>query len=193
MRTAPGPWIAVGAIGFVSAIIADSMLVLATSHGYLQGEVDLAHIFRAGARRMFAVAVATFIRYLMVAAIVIVASVLLAVVLVADLQSGVANVRLAILVVTPIVLLLAAYPLLRSFSATAIVMLEGSSDYQRNIGCSSARRSYTVDLRNIVHDPIYPRACCASRTSSYATLRKLGGRVLLLFHIRMLAAIVDVR
>ncbi|HEV7702639.1 MAG TPA: hypothetical protein VGO46_00045 [Gemmatimonadaceae bacterium] len=138
MTTAPAPWIIVGVIGLVSLIIADSLLLVTTSDAYLQGEVDLARTFRATARRIFAAAIATFIRYLMVFGILIVVSVVLAVGLMAFVHSGAADIRLATLFVTPIAVLIVSYPLFRTFSATAIVMLEGSG------GSAAVGRSFRL-------------------------------------------------
>jgi hypothetical protein len=76
MATNPMPWAMVGIIGLLSFIIADTVLVVAISDGYLEGEVDLAHAFGVGLRGFLAVVWASIIRYVMVFALVMVAAVL---------------------------------------------------------------------------------------------------------------------
>jgi len=119
MSRAPGPWIAVGLIEIASFIIADAMLIVAISDGYLKGEVDLARAFRAGARRIFAVTAVSCIRGLWVVGIGIACSVPFAILLLAKVPA-------APFLLAPMVMLFAAYPLLRTFAATVIVMLEGA-------------------------------------------------------------------
>lgn len=152
MTPAPGSWIVVAAIGFVCAVVADSMLVVAISQGYLQGEIDIAHTFRAGASRMFALTVATLIRYSMVAVVVIIAFVILVIVLTVDYLVGpagsntqLAHARFAVLLAMPFVLLLVAYPLLRTFPATMIAMLEGSA------GRAAVRQSIGMTKGHATH------------------------------------------
>jgi hypothetical protein len=153
ITTAPGPWIAVAAIGFVCAVIADSILVVAISSGYLHGAIDIAHTFRAGARRIFALAIATLIRYSMVAVVVIVAFVVLVIILATEMaiggtpsaQSELVHARFAVLVSIPFVLVLVAYPLLRTFPATMIVMLEDS------VGRAAVKRSIAMTKGHTAH------------------------------------------
>lgn len=117
MATNPWPWAMVGFIGLLSFIIADTVLVVAISDGYLEGEVDLARAFSAGLRGLVAVLWASFIRYLIVFALVMVIGVLFPIAVVAKVQ-------FLLILLVPFALWLFFYLLLRTFAVTPAVMLE---------------------------------------------------------------------
>ena len=118
MTKAPGAWILVTLIALASFVIAETLLVVAVSDAYLKGEVDIARTIRTGAPRVFTVTIAALIRGLMVFGVCIVCSVPFALMIVT-------KVPYAPYLMVLLILLVAAYPLLRTFATTAIVMLEG--------------------------------------------------------------------
>lgn len=62
----PGTWIGVALLNFLCIAIADAVLIVAASEGYLDGDVDLGRALSQGWSRAGSMIAALFLRYLMV-------------------------------------------------------------------------------------------------------------------------------
>ena len=117
---------AFGAIALSSLCIAiaDAVLIVAASEGYLEGNVDLARALSAGASRLFSVIVAVLLRYLMIFSIVVVLGIFAAILIPKMASSkSTAGVGLIFLLM-PFLIWWSIYAGLRTFAVTPAVLLE---------------------------------------------------------------------
>ena len=105
--------------------IADAVLIVATSEGYLEGTVDLARALAAGANRLFSVISAVLLRYTLIFMIFVVLGMLAAVFIPAmALGKSSAGVSLVLILLVPFVLWWTIYVALRTFAVANAVLLE---------------------------------------------------------------------
>jgi hypothetical protein len=114
------------ALSALCIAIADAVLIVAASEGYLEGTVDLAHALATGASRLFSVIVAVLLRYTLIFTIFLVLGVSAAIVVpvMARAKSS-AGIGLLVLIM-PFVLWWTIYVTLRTFAVVNAVLLEHS-------------------------------------------------------------------
>ncbi len=111
------------ALSGVCLAIADAVLIVAASEGYLEGTVDLARALSAGASRLLAVIVAVVLRYAIIGMyffLVVVLGGVLAALLVRARGGAIG----LIVVMAPLVVWLGIYVVLRTFAVANAVLLE---------------------------------------------------------------------
>ena len=103
--------------------IADAVLLVAASEGYLEGTVDLGRALATGASRLFSVIVAVILRYLIIAFIFVVLIMAIGVFAATVIRAKPGAVAVLI-IVSPFVFWLGAYVTLRTFAVANAVLLE---------------------------------------------------------------------
>jgi hypothetical protein len=127
--------------------IADAVLVIAASDGYLEGNVDLARAFGLGLNRIFSVIGSAIIRWAAVFLPIVLIGVVSAVLIprMAKGQSSAGVAGLFALLLIPLLLWWTIHAGLRSFAMTSAVMLEGDGPI------SSLSRSWGLSKRCTAH------------------------------------------
>ncbi len=119
-----GPYAITLGLSTLCIAIADAVLVVATSEGYLDGEVDLSRALATGARRLFSVIMSVLLRYLIIVLPIVVIGVVAAVLVPSMAKTkSMAAVGLIVLFM-PFALWFLLYAALRTFAMTSAVILE---------------------------------------------------------------------
>ena len=113
-----GPAITAVVVSVLCIAIADAVLIVAASDGYLEGTVDLSRALSVSASRIVSVLVAVFLRYLSIGIVGGVMSILFVVVTLTHLSA-------LLILVVPFVIWLAMWVALRTFAVTAAVVIDG--------------------------------------------------------------------
>ena len=114
------------ALSTLCIAIADAVLIVAASEGYLEGTVDLARALEAGASRLFSVILAVLLRYIVIFSIIFVLGIGAAVLIPVMAKSkSTAGIGLFVLLM-PFLLWWAVYAGLRTFAVAPAVLLERS-------------------------------------------------------------------
>lgn len=116
----PVPFIVVTLLAMVCSTIADAVLIVTASDGYLEGTVDLSSVLGRGLRKLFYVFLTTIIRYLLLALVGVVLAVMIPLLTAAHLQ-------VLFLVVIPAAVWALFYVLLRTFAMNQAVLLENAN------------------------------------------------------------------
>ncbi len=117
IRVNPGAFIIVGIVGLVCVTFADAVLTIATSEGYLTGDIDVGAAFRTGARKLASVFLASFFRALLIMLVGMLTAILAGVVMAAKIP-------LLLVPIVPLGFWGVIYVLLRTFAMIPIVVLE---------------------------------------------------------------------
>ena len=120
MTAHPGPLIIVGILAVLCVTVADAVLTVAVSDGYLTGDVDLNRAFGIGLRKILAVMGASFYRGLLLGLVIVVVGVALGIMTVVK-----STILMVILV--PFAIWAMAYVLLRTFAMIPVIVLENTS------------------------------------------------------------------
>lgn len=123
MMSHPAPAIFGFLIASICTTIADAVLIVAVSDGYLDGSVDLADALKTGLGGLLSVIGAGIVRSFFVMIVVLVAAIAFAAITATHLQ-------LLLIVVIPVAIWLVFYVLLRTFSMSQAVLLEGTGPIQ---------------------------------------------------------------
>lgn len=122
MVSHPGPAILVTLVAIVCSTIADAVLILTASDGYLDGAVDLSRALGKGIRKLLYVFIATIFRYMFVVIIgVVVAMVIPAL--------GLAQLQVLLFLIIPAAIWAVFYAMLRTFAVSQAVLLEDSGPF----------------------------------------------------------------
>lgn len=122
-----GPYLGTIGLSTLCIAIADAVLIVAASEGYLEGTVDLARALAAGGRRLFSVIVSVILRYLVIIVPIMVVAIFAALLIPKmGASKSVAGAGL-VLVFMPFALWFAIYAALRTFAVTSAVLLENLS------------------------------------------------------------------
>ena len=118
--------VAFGAIALstLCIAIADAVLIVAASEGYLEGTVDLARALAVGASRLFSVIVSVLLRYVLILVPFLVLGIGMALVVPAMAKTKSAGAVGLLFLMTPFVLWFMIYASLRTFAVTSAVLLE---------------------------------------------------------------------
>ncbi|HLB09454.1 MAG TPA: hypothetical protein VK617_07950 [Gemmatimonadaceae bacterium] len=105
--------------------IADAVLIVAASEGYLEGKVDLARALTTGANRLFSVIGAVLLRYALIFMIFVALGMIAAIVIpTMALGKSSAGLTLVFVLLVPFVLWWTIYVALRTFAVANAVLLE---------------------------------------------------------------------
>lgn len=137
------------ALSTLCIAIADAVLIVAASEGYLEGNVDLARALSAGASRMFSVIVAMLLRSLVIFSIVVVLGIFAAVLIPKIASTGstagsTMGIGLVVLLM-PFLFWWLIYAGLRTFAVAAAVLLERSGP------ASALGRSWRLSKDCVAH------------------------------------------
>jgi len=119
MVSHPAPAILVTLIAVVCSTIADAVLILTASDGYLDGAVDLSRALGKGIRKLVYVFIATIVRYMFVVVVGVVVAIAIPVL-------GLAHLQLLLIVIIPAAIWAFFYAMLRTFAVSQAVLLEDS-------------------------------------------------------------------
>ena len=122
MVSHPAPFLIVTLLAMVCSTIADAVLIVTASDGYLNGTVDLSSVLGKGLRKLFYVFVATIIRYLLLGVIGAVLAVMIPLLAAAHLQ-------VLFLIIVPAAIWVVWYVLLRTFAMSQAVLLEDANPF----------------------------------------------------------------
>lgn len=123
MMSHPVPALLDFVIATICTTIADVVLIVAVSDGYLDGKVDLAVALKSGMRGLLNVIGAGFVRYVCL-------TVVIAVMMIAAVLLTTVHLQLMLIVVIPAALWLSFYVLLRTFAVSQAVLLEGTGPFE---------------------------------------------------------------
>ena len=118
----PAPFIIVTLVAMVCSTVADAVLIVTASEGYLTGTVELSNALGKGFRRLFYVLVAMVIRYVVLVALVLVIGATGAMLAAAHLQ-------VLLIVVVPAGVWAFFYVILRTFAMSQAVLLEDANPF----------------------------------------------------------------
>jgi hypothetical protein len=119
MVSHPAPAIIVTLIAVVCSTIADAVLILTASDGYLDGAVDLSRALGKGIRKLLYVFIATIFRYMFIVILGIGLAVVVPVLAAAHLQ-------LLLIGIVPVAIWAFFWVMLRTFAVSQAVLLEDS-------------------------------------------------------------------
>lgn len=119
MMSHPAPVIFGFLIASLCTVIADAVLIVAVSDGYLDGSVDLSDALKSGVSGLLSVLGAGLVRSMLVT--VIIAAVMILVVLLTA-----AHLQLLFILIIPVAGWLVFYVMLRTFAVSQAVLLEGA-------------------------------------------------------------------
>jgi hypothetical protein len=119
-----GPYLGTIGLSTLCIAIADAVLIVAASEGYLEGSVDLARALAVGGRRLLSVILSVVLRYLVIVVPIMVIAVLGAVAVPAMAKSSSAVGVALLVLLLPFGLWFALYAALRTFAVTSAVLLE---------------------------------------------------------------------
>lgn len=119
MVSHPGPAIFVSLLALVCSTIADAVLILTASDGYLDGAVDLSRSLGKGMRKLLYVFVATIVRWTLIAMLGVVMAV-------AVPALGAVHLQILLIVIVPAWVWAFFYVMLRTFAVSQAVLLEDS-------------------------------------------------------------------
>jgi hypothetical protein len=119
MVSHPGPAIIVTLIAVVCSTIADAVLIITASDGYLDGAVDLSRALGKGMRKLLYVFIATIFRYMLVVMVGVLVAVVIPVV-------GAVHLQLLFILIIPAAIWVFFYAMLRTFAVSQAVLLEDS-------------------------------------------------------------------
>jgi hypothetical protein len=138
IRVYPGAFFFVGLVSLVCVTLADAVLTIAASEGYLTGDIDVGGAFRTGARKIVSVFLASLFRVLLL---------MLAAMVIAILVGIVTAIKVPVLLVAiiPVGLWAVCYVLLRTFAMIPVVVLE---DTGPNVAMS---RSFLLSKDSAAH------------------------------------------
>jgi hypothetical protein len=131
MTANPGTLFTVALAAILCVTVCDAVLTIAVSDGYLKGEIDLAHAFGTGMRKILTVFLASFFRGLLLFLAALAVGVAAAI-------AAALKVPVLFVLIVPLALWLMAYVLLRTFAIIPVVVLE-------NVGVNTSM-GRTLDL-----------------------------------------------
>jgi hypothetical protein len=131
MTANPGTLFTVALAAILCVTVCDAVLTIAVSDGYLKGEIDLAHAFGTGMRKILTVFLASFFRGLLLVLAALAVGVAAAI-------AAALKVPVLFVLIVPLALWLMAYVLLRTFAIIPVVVLE-------NVGVNTSM-GRTLDL-----------------------------------------------